>query len=241
MRQTSLIMMKYILLFASILALSLVSPNQASIWQLEDQELVKENDFQEFKSGFLVTSASSADFDGDGKLECLELSGEILQITNCDSQVFWQSPISWQVKEAQITDLNRDGLDEVTLVVWRPFQPWPIDRFLPSAGRINDFHDQNGMSCHVILIGWARQDYNELWAGSALIRPVSRLRAVDLDGDGLQEMVALEETYDAAIPVGALTVWHWSGFGFSLMDKVEGNFRQIDVIGSPIQNWVLTR
>lgn len=233
--------MKTLLLIVSFLALCLISPDRANIWQLKDQNLVKVNDFQELQSVSVVSFSSSADLDGDGKPECLVLAEDVLKITNCGGEVFWQSPASWQVKEAQITDLNRNGTPEATLVVWRPFQPWPIDRFLPSGGRIKDFHDQNGMSCHVILIGWARQGYNELWAGSALIRPVSQLLAVDLDGDGQQEMVALEGIYDALSSGGALSVWRWSGFGFSLIDKEEGGFRQINLIGNSVQNWVVTR
>lgn len=233
--------MKTLLLIVSFLALCLISPDRANIWQLKDQNLVKVNDFQELQSVSVVSFSSSADLDGDGKPECLVLAEDVLKITNCGGEVFWQSPASWLVKEAQITDLNRNGTPEATLVVWRPFQPWPIDRFLPSGGRIKDFHDQNGMSCHVILIGWARQGYNELWAGSALIRPVSQLLAVDLDGDGQQEMVALEGIYDALSSGGALSVWRWSGFGFSLIDKEEGGFRQINLIGNSVQNWVVTR
>lgn len=233
--------MKYSLLIVGILAFCLISPSRVNVWQLRDQNLVKVGSIQNLRSATLLSFPQSADLDGDGKPECLVLNEGVLTITDCGKIVFWQSPVSWQVKEAHITDLNRDGLPEAALIVWRPFKSWPIDRFLPSGGRIKDFHDQNGLSCQVILIGWKRHGYNELWAGSALIRPVSQLQAADLNGDGYQELVALESMYDSIAFGGALTVWRWSGFGFSLIDKKEGNFHQINVMGNSVQNWVVTR
>jgi hypothetical protein len=97
------------------------------------------------------------------------------------------------------------------------------------------------MSCHVILIGWARDGYNELWAGSALIRPVEQLHTVDLDGDGWQELAALEGNYDSSQSGGDLTVWKWNGFGFTLADEVKHNFNQIQIIGTNTQKWIFVQ
>ena len=103
-----------------------------------------------------------ADLDGDGTPETLALTGGRLSIHTGDNTV-WQSPQTWQVVQAAFTDLNRDGQPEVTLLLWRPFQPWPVDQWLPNGGRIADFHDAAGQSCHIILIGWSRSAYRELW------------------------------------------------------------------------------
>lgn len=233
--------MKSCLCVISVLAFCLVTPSRVSFWNLQDQKLVKVNGFVKVSSAEPITNPQSADLNGDGKQECLAWTGSTLKITDCGSRAFWQSPSDWQVKEAQITDLNRDGIAEAALLVWRPFQPWPIDRFLPSGGRIKDFHDKNGLSCHVILIGWARQGFQEVWAGSALIRPVSQLHAADLDGDGQQELAALEGTYDAPSAGGGLTVWQWRGFGFVLMDKNEGSYHQIRVIRDVNQNLIVAQ
>ena len=106
--------------------------------------------------------------------------------------------------QAQISDLNRDGGPEATLLVWRPFQPWPVDQWLPHGGRIESFHDDQGNSCHIILIGWRGSAYGELWAGSALAGPVRSFAAADLNGDGSQELLTLEGSYaEAEVRAGA--------------------------------------
>lgn len=241
MRLTSINMMKYLLFLAGILALCLYSPAQASFWQLQADSLVAVEDFPAGQPLYVVSARATGDLDGNGAPECLLLAGKSLQITDCNGGLLWQSPERWEVKEAQVSDLNRDGQDEAVLLVWRPFQPWPVDRFLPSGGRIGAFHDQNNRSCHVILIGWKREGYDELWAGSALIRPLSQLRTADLDGDGWQELAALEGIYDAAETGGSLTVWRWRGFTFSLAAQDDRLFHRLQIIGSSMQNWMITR
>jgi hypothetical protein len=188
-----------------------------------------------------ATETESADFNQDGQAECLKLTQERGQITDCQGQVLWSSPEGWQVKQIQVGDLNRDGVPEAVLLVWRPFKSWPIDSFLPSGGRIQEFHDRDQMSCHVILIGWMRDGYNELWAGSALIQPVTQLRLVDLDGDGEQEMVALEEDYDHPEKGGYLTIWHWEGFGFSLAAQDRHRYFQVQVMQNDGKEWIVAQ
>lgn len=132
-------------------------------------------------------------------------------------RVEWVSPPTWLVADAAVTDLNHDGQDEVALVVWRAFKPWPIDEYLPSPGRIRDFHDSQWRSCHLILIGERHGDFDELWAGSALADPLLQIAAADLDGDGRQILIALEGRYDDPRHADtAVTLWEWNGFGFSL-------------------------
>ena len=134
------------------------------------------------------------DFNRSGSPESLDLSNGHLTIFSGNESV-WQSPISWTVVQAEITDLNRDGTPEAALLVWRPFQAWPVDQWLPHGGRIADFHDDKGYSCHIILIGWRGSQYGELWAGSALAEPAKSFAAADLNADHFQELVTLEGTY----------------------------------------------
>lgn len=135
----------------------------------------------------------------------------------------WHSPAGWRVKQAAWTDLNHDGNPEATLLVRRPFEPWPVDRLLPHGGRIQSHQDSQGISSHIILIGWKKDHWGEVWAGSALARPVQQFDAVDLNGDGRQELVVVEGSYKTVNiqPARSLAVWKWDGFGFELVSRIE--------------------
>ena len=178
-----------------------------------------------------AATVTQADFNGDGIPENLSVTDGKATILS-GSRIVWQSPQAWTVIQAQITDLNHDTMPEVALLVWRPFRPWPVDQWLPYGGRIADFHDAGGNSCHIILIGWRDHEYGELWAGSALAEPVKSFSVADLNGDGHQELVTLEGTYTdpRSAPARALKVWEWNGFGFTIVSKIEGTFDKMSLI-----------
>ena len=178
-----------------------------------------------------VAPLMQADLNGDGKPESLALAGGRLSILSGDRAV-WQSPPGWTVIQAAISDLDHDGKPEVTLLLWRPFRLWPVDQWLPYGGRIAGFHDAGGQSCHVILIGWTRGAYNELWAGSAMAEPVTAFALADLDGDTLQELVTLEGRYTEArsAPARTLKVWEWNGFGFTVVSYLDGLFDKLALV-----------
>jgi hypothetical protein len=178
-----------------------------------------------------VSPPGQADLDGDGSPETLDLAGGRLSILSAGVSV-WQSHPAWQVVQAAFTDLNHDGRPEVTLLLWRPFQPWPVDQWLPNGGRISAFHDSAGNSCHIILVGWLHGGYQELWAGSAMADPVIAFAAADLDGDHAQELVALEGRYtdSTSAPARTLKVWEWNGFGFSVVSSMNGLFSKIAIV-----------
>jgi hypothetical protein len=211
-----------ILLILIIAALALVSPAPLHAWQLEDLTLKR---VPIPSARRVVTAESSSDFDHDGVLETLTLKEGRAAIQN-GSQTRWQSPQAWSVEQVQVADLNRDGLPEAALLVWRPFKPWPVDEWLPNGGRINSFHDSSGRSCHLILIGWDQDSFRELWAGSALAQPVQRFAAVDLRGDGRQYLVTLEGEYDdpSSAPSRRLKIWEWNGFGFTVVNELDDSF-----------------
>ncbi len=178
-----------------------------------------------------LTPSTAADLNGDGQLEALAVHHGRAAILSAGRTV-WQSPAGWQVLQAGFSDLNHDGRPEVTLLVWRPFQPWPIDRWLPYGGRIQGFQDAAGWSCHLILVGWRRDGYGELWAGSALAEPVRQFAAVDLNGDGAQELVTLEGNYarSRSAPAHTLKVWSWNGFGFTVVSSIDHSFSHMAVL-----------
>lgn len=125
-------------------------------------------------------------------------------------------PPTWQVLNALHTDLTRDGAAECTLLVWRPWQDWAIMRWSDTPSPIAAHRDAHGDSAHIVLI--EPSTYRELWAGSALALPIIQIAAGDVDGDGGEELVALEGDYVTGRDGPALhvAVWRWNGFGFTL-------------------------
>jgi len=214
---------KPLLLLAFIVAsLILISPSPLHALSLEAAGLVP----AALPNGINpILPEVQADLDGDGWPEEILLDNGKAAIGSA-GQTEWQSPATWQVIQAGITDLNRDHSPEAALLVWRPFRPWPVDKWLPQGGRIAAFQDKNGYSCQLILIGWVDGGYRELWAGSALAEPVRSFSAADLNGDGWQELVTLEGTYAAprSAPADTLKAWEWNGFGFSSVSKMNGRF-----------------
>jgi hypothetical protein len=212
----------------SLAALTLVSPLAVRAWEMTPQGLQSVPLPASFD---LVEPPAQADLNGDGLSETLRLADGHLAILS-GTQAVWQSPSSWRVAQAAFSDLNRDGVTDVTMLVWRLFRPWPVDAWLPQGGRISEFHDAEGQSCHLILIGWKRGIYRELWAGSALAEPLRAFAVADLDADGKEELAALEVTYDDPLSNTAsrLKVWEWNGFGFSAVYSLEGRFHQMQIV-----------
>ncbi|HOO58650.1 MAG TPA: VCBS repeat-containing protein, partial [Anaerolineaceae bacterium] len=170
-----------------------------------------------------VEPLTTGDLNGDGLPERLSLSSNRASIYENEDLV-WQSPPEWSISQAALTDLNQDGQLEATLLVWREFRPWPVDAWLPHGGRIASFHDAQNQSCQIILIGYSRGAYRELWAGSALADPIVSFAAADLDGDDVQELATLEGSYTTHQSgiAHTLKIWRWNFFGFNAVSSIEG-------------------
>jgi hypothetical protein len=146
---------------------------------------------------------------------------------------FTNLPSSWRVLAALSTDLTRDGSPECTLLVWRPWADWPIMQWSDTPSPIAAHRDANGDSAHIILVEPTKDErrktkdespisnlqHHEIWAGSALAAPIVQIAAGDVDGDGWQELVALEGDYATGRngPARHVAVWRWNGFGFNLV------------------------
>jgi hypothetical protein len=221
-------MSKKILLLLIILIIPCLSPAPIHTWEFINESL---QPAAVPATSQRVSTPVRSDFDGDGIMETLALRDGRASIRSND-QLRWQSPREWKVRQAWLGDLNHDGSIEAVLLVWRPFKPWPVDRWLPSGGRISQFHDAQGESCHFMLIGWSRGMFRERWAGSALAEPVKTFALADLNQDGKSELITLDTTYAAPAdnPANALKVWEWNGFGFSLVSRIKGSFNSLMVV-----------
>lgn len=225
------------LIILLILTSALLSVQKLTGWRWDGIAFVK----QPLTKNDLAITKIEGKFSGKDH-DCLEIIDNRLTLSRCEKlseRHEWRSPGSWQVREVVYADLNRDGIKEFVLLVWRSFDPWPIDKYLPNGGRISTHHDNEGMSCHIILIGWDGHKYRELWAGSALVAPLSDIQIEDIDGDRHVELLAIEKDYDES-GRGNLVVWKWQGFGFSLLDRIDGKFSEFSLIQSSNGPMIIT-
>ena len=84
-------------------------------------------------------------------------------------------------------------------------------------------------------MGWKLGAYREAVGRVPPGGPAAAIYAVDLDGDGWQELSALEGRYNdmPGTPAWSLSVWKWNGFGFSLGERQEGSFAGLQPLQSP--------
>jgi len=144
-------------------------------------------------------------------------------------------PEAWDITQAVYADLTNDGAPECVLLVWRPWQDWPIAKWLQDNSPITANKDSAGYSSHIILIQPdATHGYREIWAGSALAVPILWIAAGDVDGDGNPDLVALEGNYKKGRegPAQQLAIWRWNTFGFTLEARSPGKFNTAVVIDS---------
>jgi hypothetical protein len=210
----------------ALLSLMEVTPTRIQAWSFASNQY---HPVPHLVNGTPIAISLAGDLDSDGNLEQLDLEDGGVTLSSSGKPI-WQSPKTWRVAQASVTDLNHDHVPEIALVVWRPFQPWFVDRFLPHKGRLNAYQDEQGQSCHFILIGWRGDGYREIWASSALAYPILQFFTVDLNQDGRLELITLESEYRNPEQAQMLSVWSWNSFGFSLMARMHGNFQQASVI-----------
>ena len=135
------------------------------------------------------------DLTGDGKPELIRRQAEQAVVTQDDREV-WRSPPGWQVLDLALGDPNDDGRYEMLLALRKP--------------------DASGaLRSHPFIIGYRGGEYRDVWGGSAVGVPILAVELGDLDGDGMQELVVLEE--GSAPGQRTVAVWDWNGWGFSLL------------------------
>jgi len=156
----------------------------------------------------------------------------------------WRSPPEWQVVDVALGDPDDDGRGEIVLALWKPapgedtetgeaeiLRPWHSEGLRPSHDEglrpshdegLRPSHDEGlrpshdeGLRSHPFIIGYREGVFRTLWGGSAVARPLREVDLGDVDGDGVQELIVLEE----GGPDGECTVsvWRWHGWGFSLV------------------------
>jgi poly-gamma-glutamate synthesis protein (capsule biosynthesis protein) len=144
----------------------------------------------------------SIDLTGDGRPETVRLEGEQVVVYEAGMEA-WRGLPEWRVADLALGDPNDDGRAEIVLALWKP--------------------DQEGvLRSHPFIVGYRGGAYRVLWGGSSLANPIHEVELRDVDGDGAEEMLVLEEQGDTD-PAGstgggwAVAAWRWHGWGFSLL------------------------
>jgi len=151
--------------------------------------------------------AGAIDLTGDGVAEQVRLEEQQVAVYR-DGVEAWRGLPEWRVVDLALGDPNDDGRSELVLALWKP--------------------DAAGVPrSHPFIIGYREGAYRILWGGSAVADPIHEVELGDVDGDGVQELIVLEERGDGC----AVAVWRWHGWGFSLMWRSPpGRYRDLALI-----------
>ena len=162
--------------------------------------------------------SGAIDLTGDGQLEIVRRAGEQVTIYR-EGTAVWQSPAPWRVVDVALGDPNDDGRNELFLVLWRA-DPDGFERSQP------------------YIIGYRGGEYKLLWGGRPVTSPILEVELGDVNGDGVQELVVLEDQGDTQ----SIAVWRWQGWSFSLVWRSpHGHYRNLVLLESSLDPLVLIR
>lgn len=136
--------------------------------------------------------SGAMDLTGDGQPERVRRAAQGVAVYQ-QGEATWSSPPEWQVVDLALGDPNDDGRGELLLALWRP----DLEGYLRSQPYI---------------VGYRGGAYKVLWGGRPLVYPLREVELGDVDGDGREELVVLEEQGEAQ----TVAVWRWQGWSFSL-------------------------
>lgn len=100
----------------------------------------------------------------------------------------------------QAGDINGDGKQEISVVVYKETQFHPVPAKRP------------------FFYALTEGKLEKIWLGSRLARPFADFVLCDMDGDRYDEIVSIERTEDGK---QVLAVYHWAGFGFDMEAESE--------------------
>jgi poly-gamma-glutamate synthesis protein (capsule biosynthesis protein) len=135
------------------------------------------------------------DLTGDGLPETVRRSGEQITVYE-EGTAVWRSPDAWRVVDVALGDPNDDGRYEIMLAI-RQKDADGYERSQP------------------YIVGHRGGLYKLLWGGRPVVDPIQELAVADVDGDGSDELIVIEELANGS--ARALSVWRWAGWTFSLV------------------------
>ena len=155
------------------------------------------------------------DLTGDGVPEWVLLEGSQV-VVHSQAVETWRGLPEWEVVDLALGDPNDDGRGEMLLALWKS--------------------DAEGvLRSHPFIVGYRGGTYRVLWGGSAVAAPIREVELGDVDADGVEELVVIEEG-DAGGRGGHVTIWRWHGWGFSLLWRSDsGQYRDLALLSNTAQ------
>lgn len=163
-----------------------------------------------------------ADSDGDGISEKYDLGDGRLTVWE-DSRVLWQSDENWWVEDFFLADSDNDGKMNLNLSVWKSGD---FGKYKPFWVKENNPSVKN----HFFVFILSNNNMKPVWQSSNLSAPNCRIMFSDLDGDGKNDLIALEGDYAQSPDCKGeyISVWKWNEWGFVNEWRSEkGEFNEI--------------
>jgi hypothetical protein len=156
--------------------------------------------------------SGAVDLTGDGVPEAVRRAAGRVTVREGGTTA-WESPAEWEVVDVALGDPNDDGRAELLLALWQR----DAEGFLRSQP---------------FIIGHRGGAYQVLWGGRAVAHPIEEVEVGDVDGDGTQELVVIEEVGPGQ---QAVSVWRWQGWTFGLVWRSEaGRYASLTVLPDEI-------
>lgn len=143
------------------------------------------------------TVSVEADLDGDGRVEriTLDATRDPAVSVRRGRRLLWEGVHGrWRPWKLTIADVDGDGRKEIVVGVFK------ATKFIPRPH-----------NC-IFIYDWDGRRAAPKWLGSTLSRPFTDFGFADTNGDGRDELYAVETRRDSR---QALAAYSWNGFGFT--------------------------